>query len=359
MNGFVLALALALLSVGQRLYLKWVGLRGVRYTRHFSRTTAFEGEEVELVEVLRNERPVFIPWLRAESRLSPFLRFGQEENLAISGERYHKSVFTLRPYQQITRRHRVRLTRRGVYDVGHVSLTFGDLFGVCDSATTLHTPAEIVVYPRLLGEEEIPLPVSRLQGEWMVRRHMLADPFLVNGIRPYQPGDQRRDIHWPATARMGALQVKTHDYTADTRLLVVINGQLTEGQWGDLMDYEQPMIERAIALAATVCVQALRGGVAAGFAANMPLDTDKAPALLLPEGGCAREEELLGAMAHLRILRVRSFNTFLEDLAFLRHTDVLLLSAYASPAMEERMAHLRALGNTVTLQLIGREERRA
>ena len=355
MNAFVLALALAALALAQRLWLKWAGLRGVTYTRRFSRFTAYEGEEVELVEVLRNDRPVFIPWLRAESRMSPFLRFGQEDNLAISGERYHKSVFTLRPYQQITRRHRVRLTHRGVFDVGHVSLTFGDLFGVCDSGTALYTPAEIVVYPRLLPQDEVPLPVSRMQGELIVRRHALADPFLINGIRAYQRGDQRRDIHWPATARTGTLQVKTHDFTADTRLLVVINAQLTESQWGELMDYEQPVIERAIALAATACVQALRGGVAAGFAANMPLGEEKGPAMLLPQGGCAREEELLSAMAHLRILRVRSFNTFLEDLAFLRGTDILLLSAYTSPALEERLHRLRALGNTVTLQLIGKE----
>ena len=355
MNGLVLALALAMLALLQRLTLKWFGLRGVTYTRRFSRSTAYEGEEAELVEILRNDRPLFIPWLRAESRLSPFLRFGREENLSISGERYHKSVFTLRPYQQITRRHRVRLTHRGVYDVGNVSLTFGDLFGVCDSGTSLHTPAEIVVYPRLLPDNGLPLPVSRMQGEMIVRRHLLSDPFLVNGIRAYQRGDQRRDIHWPATARTGSLQVKTHDYTADTKLLVLINAQLSESQWADLMDYEQNVIEQAISIAATVCVKVLRGGVAAGFAANMPLDDGKTSAVLLPERSSTREEELLSAFAHLRVLRTRNFTTFLDDLSFLRSTDILLLSAYTTPAVEERLQRLRALGNTVTVHLLEKE----
>ena len=210
------------------------------------------------------------------------------------------------------------------------------------------------VKARSLAPEEVPLPVSRFQGELLVKRHLLPDPFLIQSVRPYQYGDQLRDIHWPASARMGALQAKTHDYTADPRLLVVINCQMSEGQWSDLMEYEQAVIERAISLAATVCVRALRGGVSAGFAANMPLDETGACALLPPERHSAREEELLAAFARLRILRARNFLSFLEDLAFLKETDVLILSAYDSEALEEKMARLRRRGNTVTLYCLGK-----
>ena len=114
------------------------------------------------------------------------------------------------------------------------------------------------------------------------------------------------------------------------------------------------MIERAISLAATVCVRALRGGVSAGFAANMPLDETGACALLPPERHSAREEELLAAFARLRILRARNFLSFLEDLAFLKETDVLILSAYDSEALEEKMARLRRRGNSVTLYCLGK-----
>lgn len=356
MNGWVLILTLGLLAVIQRWLLSHWGLKGLNYTRSFSRRTVYEGEEAEMVEVLRNDRPLFIPWLRAESRLSPYLRLGRQENLAVSGDRYHKSIFTLRPYQQITRRHRVLLTHRGAYDAGNVSLTVGDLLGISGGGVQLHTPAEILVYPRLLPEDALPLPVSRLQGELLVRRHLVSDPFLINGIRPYQYGDQMRDVHWRATARMGSLQVKTHDYTADTKLLVVINGQMSEDQWGDLMDYEQALIEHAISLAATVCCRVLRGGVAAGFAANMPLNEQEKTTILPPEKNPGREEELLAAFAKLKILRSRNFLSFLEDLSFLRGTDVLLLSAYTSPNVEEKLRNLRMLGNTVTVHLLEKEE---
>jgi len=354
-NGWVLMVAFALIALAQSFLLKHFGLRGLKYTRSFNKRTAFEGEEAELVEVIRNDRLLFIPWLRAESRISPHLRFGRQENLSVAGERYHKSIFTLRPFQQIRRRHIVCLTHRGAYDAGNVALTVGDLFSMNAENLQLYTPAQILVYPKLLGDQDLPLPVSRLQGDLIVRRHVITDPFLINGIRPYQPGDQRRDIHWPATARMGALQVKTHDYTADTKLLVIINGQMSENQWGDLMDYEQNVIEHAISIAATVCLKVLEGGVAAGFACNMPLEGNEGTTILPPERNAGRDEELLSAFARLKVHRSRNFLTFLEDLSYLRNTDILLLSSYISPLLEEKMAMLRALGNTVTVHLLDRK----
>ncbi len=355
MNGWVMAVVLLALTLVQRWIILHFGIRGLFYRRQFSKKTAYEGEEAELIEVIRNDRLLFLPWLRAESRISPYLRFGKQDNLSVSGERYHKSIFTLRPCQQITRRHRVYLTHRGAFDAGNVSLTLGDLLGTDGKGAELYSPARILVFPRLLENEELPLPFSRLQGEWIVRRRLLQDPFLINGIRDYRAGDAVRDIHWPATARSGSLQVKTHDDTSDTKLLTVINVQMSEGQWGDLMDYEQAQIERAISIAATLCVRALRGGVAAGFAANMPLDTDDSPVILPPQRYADREEELLSAFARLRILRCRNFLSFLDDLSFLRGTDILLLSVYTSEAVEEKIRYLRYLGNTVTLYPISGE----
>lgn len=355
MNGFVLVLSLAALTYVQHFIIHRFGLKGLHYTRRFSRRTAYEGEEAELIEVIRNDRLLFIPWVRAESRLSPYLRFGRQENLSISGERYHKSIFTLAPYQQITRRHRVRLTRRGVYDTGNVTLSAGDLLTGGEAVSELHSPAEIIVYPRLLSENEVALPFSRLQGEWVIRRRLIPDPFWINGIRAYQRGDSVRDIHWPASARMGEIQVKTHDDTADTRLLVLINAQMSEDQWGELMEYEQPLIEHAISLAATVSLKALASGVAVGFAANMPMDETEKPAVLAPEAYRGRDEELLKAYARLRIRRCRNFLSFLDDLCVFRGTDMLLISAYVSDAVEERLKALEALGNTVTIHLIEKE----
>ena len=51
------------------------GQKRLEYNRTFSQDAVHEGDGVQLVEVLRNRKPLPVPWLRIESRISPFLRF--------------------------------------------------------------------------------------------------------------------------------------------------------------------------------------------------------------------------------------------------------------------------------------------
>ena len=352
MNILVILIVFAVLIALYGWLLKNVGLRGLTCSRAFSRREVFEGEEAELVEIISNDRPLIVPWLRVESRISRHLQFGRQENLDVSGNMYHKSLFTLMPYQRITRRHRVKFLHRGEFNIGSASLTAGDVTGLfqCNRVQKLDVP--VTVYPRLMDERDLPMPISRLIGEMMVERQLQRDPFLISSIRPYQPGDPVRDIHWPATARMGDLHVRVHDYTAQTRLLVVFNAQLKENQWDNLMEYEQDLIEREISLAATLCVRALHAGLTAGFACNMPLGESEESTVILPAGGEAREEELLAAMARIKILRTRRFNTFLEELSVLSGLDMIVLSPYDSDELQMCLEALRMRGNTVRLHVL-------
>lgn len=358
MSIWVLFAVLLILAEIQHVLVCRFALPRLKYKRFFSVCEAFEGDEVELVEVIRNDRFLLIPWLRVETKVSPYLRFGSRENLDIRATAYHKSIFLLMPFQQVTRRHKVQLLRRGQYDLGHVALTAGDLISIGSNTSELTFPDTVInVYPRLLPPDAVPLPVSKLQGDLIIRRHLIADPFLINGIRPYQCGDNRRDIHWGATARTGQMQVKTHDYTADTRLMIVLNGQMRADQWGDLMDYETAAIEHGLSLAATAAARVLPNGIPVGFAANMPFLEEKECAYLSPAWHATRLEELLLALSKIRIVRVKRFPTLLDDLAAMRDADFLILTPYADAEIEEKMAALRQAGNTATICLIGSEAR--
>ena len=354
MNGVMLLAALTLLLFSQGMILRRFALKKLTYERRFDRFAAFEGEEVTMVEVIRNRKLLPVPWLRAESRISPNLSFRADAESHITGEQYHKSVFYLRPYSQITRSHSVLLKRRGYYRAGGVALTAGDLFNISTPAMQVDTGAGIEVYPRLIPEQDIPFPSSHWQGDLIVKRWIVSDPVWVSGIRPYAPGDDPKGIHWPATARTGALQMKVHDQTSDPKLLVVINAQMSEHQWADLMEYEQQAVEHMISLAATLCVHALNNGAEAGFAANIPLDKGSEPAILPPARHALRETEILSAMAHLTIQRTQTFLSLLDRLAAFTGMDMLLLSVYDSELVQLKISTLRLRGNTVTLQLTGR-----
>lgn len=356
MSALVLLCVLAVFNGIFLLILRLFALKGLQCTRAFSTPCAFEGETAEVIEVVRNDRPLLIPWLRVESRISPHLHFGRQENLGVSGDMYHRSLFMLMPYQQITRRHRVTLAHRGAYNIGNATLTAGDLLGLASVSAEKSLSTPILVYPRLLSPEELPAPLYRILGDITVQRQLLQDPFWVNGIRPYQPWDNVRDIHWAATAKTGELQVRTHDFTAQTRLMVVVNGQLSHHQWGQLMDYEHGPVEFAISAAATLCVQALRLGMPCGFASNMPMADDGLCTVLAPALGPNREEELLCAMARLKVKFIKSFHEFLDELMPLTGVDFLILSAYESAEIQERIAQLRQRGNTVHMHLFSAKE---
>ena len=327
-------------------------LKHLTCTRAFSRPTFFTGEEGELIEVVRNDKPLIIPWLRIESRISPYIRLGRQDNLHVSGEMYYCSLFTIMPRQQIRRRHRVRFLHRGYYDLGSVSLTAGDNLGLLRSYRTQELSVPVLVYPQLLDASQLPVPMSRTLGELVRRRQLLEDPFLVRGIRPYHPGDPVRDIHWPATARTGEVHIRVHDYTAKTRLLVVLNMQSEELQWRDhLAEQDIAVAEYGISLAATLCVESLRAGLAAGFATNMPMEGSKESTIMLPADGISREEDILSNLARLSIVRTQHFPTLLESLTAYSGLDILVLSRYDSDNIQASISQLRRSGNQVELHL--------
>ena len=353
MSVIVILVAAAAVYAAMGLLLTKFGLRGLQCTRAFSRAAFFEGDEGEMIEIGRNDRPVLIPWLRVESHISPHLQVGRQENLEVSGRRYYCSLFTMMPYQQVKRRHRVRFLHRGAYDLGNASLSVGDVLGLFlrTHEQQMHVP--VMVFPRLLTEDELPRPLSLLLGETISKRPLLTDPFLVRGIRDYVPGDPVRDIHWPASARMGVTQVRVLDHTARMKLMVILNGQRKDAQWGDfLMEYEEGEIEYGISVAATMCVHALRGGLSAGFAANMPFGEETSSVVMMPDSSPAREEELLTAFARLTVRRTLAFPLFLDTLTDVTDMDVLVLSCYDSPDVQAGLEKLRRQGNQVTLHIL-------
>jgi len=354
MSAPVLLLVLLALYLISILLLKYIGLNGLGCTRAFSKSAYFEGDEGEMIEIVRNDRAMIIPWLRVESGVSPHIRFGLQENLHTDSEAHTCSLFTLMPYQQIRRRHRVTFLRRGAYNLGNASLTAGDLFGLFEAHREQMMDVPVLVYPRLLDENAVPDSLSLMISEAVSRRHLLQDPFLFRGIRPYQPGDPVRDIHWPATARTNEVQLRLHDPSAQCRLLVVLNMQLKDGQWGErLMDYEQEAIEYGISMAATLCMRSIDQGLMTGFAANMPIGEDTCSAYIAPQSGAAARETLLSAFARLRIVRTLSFTTFLGQLCEHSGLDIAILSCYDSEAIQTQLSELRRHGNQARLYLIG------
>jgi len=110
--------------------------------------------------------------------------------------------------------------RRGVVEQVAVELATCAPFGLLWWAreVTVPLPRPLHVAPRL-GE---PGPVDSLAddaaGDAQLR--VLTGAGEPRGIRPYQPGDTRRSVHWPATAHVGSLMVRERVRRTDDPVVV-------------------------------------------------------------------------------------------------------------------------------------------
>lgn len=340
--------ALALL---QSRYFAKVSFRHLNYERKISKDAVFEGEAVDLMEIISNHKLTPIPWLRVESKMSPWLRFRSQENLEILDDRFHRSVFYLRPYSKITRRYNVKCIRRGYYDLSITTLTAGDLFGLNSTSQEAHSDAKLFVYPSLLGEDQLPDEALRWQGDVSVKRWIFPDPILINGIRGYQLGDSRKDIHWKASARSGSLQVKTHDYTVFPRLLLVYNIDPEDNFWGQLSAKQMEEMEYGIRTVATLCNWAIINNMEVGLYSNGKISYAEGVSISIePACNSSHINRILETLAGLEFKQFESIYRTMERLVEneTSDTDILVFSTFWNESLENRCDALRRKGNSVT-----------
>ena len=355
MNVFYTLLVIGALALIQMLLFKRAGHKGIFVRREFSRTRLFEGEETQMIETIENRRILPVPWLRIETRMPGEVLFGRQDNLEIGAQRYHRSVFFMGPWQRVRRIHKVRAMQRGYYLFNSYAMTVGDLLGASQSTIERSMNCSLVVYPQLLPRNEVQMPASRWQGESIVKRFINPDLFLYNGIRDYHPGDAIRDVHWRAYARTGELKVKQHDFTAASRLIVLLNVVPRENQWDGADEADRTVVEQGIRLAASMMCYALEDGLEVGFGSNgyaKPYEEDTV--YLSPASGGQQSELLLEVCARLVIKRVLPFHVFIERMPMPQDADIVVITGYENELMHKQLDALRARGNTVTIVPIGK-----
>ncbi len=331
-------------------------LRHIEYERKFSQVSCFCGEEVEMTEQIANRKRLPVPWLRAESQMPASLRFGKQDNLFVSsGQVYqnHRSLFSLKPNIKITRRHKITAVRRGVYRLQTVTLTSGDLLAMNARHKQILLDGTLTVYPRIVDVPWQQLPFRSWQGEQSVLRWIIPDPFVMAGVRAYEPGDSIRSVNWKATAKVGALQVHKYDYTADRQLMIYLNADDDEMMWRTVNN--ETLIEQGIEWAASLAAAVIGQGQYAGFATN--LKCESGTACLEPAGGQEQMQALLELMAHLQLERNEPFVELLYAVIHDKSTnhDIVVISAYWNDELEQIADQLRYQGNSLTLWPLEKE----
>jgi hypothetical protein len=352
-----------LISVIQSfIFNKW-GLTRLQYTRSFSKESVFAGEEIEMVDEISNNKPLPIPWLRLESKIDRSLQFVRKKDqlTEIQSDEFHRTLFSLLPFQKITRRHKVCCIKRGYYELKTVSLTLGDVLGFGETFDRFNAKATVTVYPEVIPIEDIPLPSHSWLGDIMVRRWIIDDPFVNAGVREYSYGDSMNSVNWKATARTGSLQVSKKDYTADHHLMIYLNFDESEDIWMPIQN--APLIEKGISYAASIAQNSISKGISTGFGCNSYLvepfggqtaeNNIKTSVRIEPNNGKHQLTYLYDTMAKLSLDRSMSFNRFLiEDMKNRQDTDILIITSLLTTTIQANIRLLEAQGNKIEILML-------
>jgi uncharacterized protein (DUF58 family) len=206
--GLVLAVGLAV---------AWVRLsaRPPHVHRHGAARDVLEGDDVRIDLVVETVGAVAPPTLVAHER--PGRLAERRVELFRVGRRRFAGTYEL------------GAVPRGRYAFETIRLTVEDPFALAHGELTQGEPQALVVYPRLVRLERLFSEGGTHAQDG--KRLLLRRPsgFELHSVREYVEGESLRAVHWPSTARRGALMVKELEDAPRDEVAVLLDGDATVG----------------------------------------------------------------------------------------------------------------------------------
>jgi uncharacterized protein (DUF58 family) len=268
-------MVIALVIVGW-LLARWMGARTM-YLMVYAAVLAilmawFVSRRRLAVDVERSDLPLR---MRADQIVSVELRVKARRRLSTVvlqetlpsslGSTVHIPVASLGRHEELEHRYTFRPARRGIYNVGPLTATWSDPFGLTTQRQTLAEPVEIIVHPttekvrdrvltRMWEDPPVRPPVSK---PWPVG-------FEFYGMRDYVPGDDLRRVVWATVARTGKMMVRESEQGITDRVVIFVD---TGKEWHSPGEVSETF-ETAIKVAASVGVQHLDDGFSVTLLTN-------------------------------------------------------------------------------------------
>jgi uncharacterized protein (DUF58 family) len=235
--------------------------------------------------------------------------------------------------------------RRGLYSVGPVQVTTGDLFGLFRKSRTFGAPQKVLVYPRATELGDFVVPPAQLPGEGRFRlpTHQITPNAFA--VRDYQPGDSLNRFHWRSTARTGKLMVKLFDLdpASDVWVLLDLHDGVQSGAGDDSTE------EHGVTIAASICRYFLLANRSVGFMAY-----GSRFYIEEPERGLSQYARILEALALARANGDIPLGELLnhESRRFGRHTTLVVVTPSADESWVASLQLLTGDGVKVAAVLL-------
>lgn len=347
--GFLLALTGAVAQLWARFC-----LTGVSYERHFTATRLFFGQETELILDIVNAKAIPLAWFITVDEFPGDVELltGTLYRSSLARRRILVNTLSLRWYERVQRRYRLRATRRGVWDFGPAQLSAGDIFGFSIKRQLQTAVQQLVVYPKIVPLQRLGLPDQQPLGDFRTARRVIADPLQVIGARDYAPGDSFRQIHWKATAHQSRLQTKINQPSALRSIAIFLNTRTTEFANEGI---DRDVLELAVTGAASLAHWAWQAGHPVGLYLNSTLRSTRKRTRIPPKSDPAQLRQILEALARLEEEGQWTLLTLLksEARALQFGTTIVVVTALLDEPLLQLLLDLRQREYGVSLLTVG------
>lgn len=335
-------------------------LSGVSYARQFSTHRLFFDEEADFWIEVVNAKPLPLTWFKAEDEFPTDLKVLKAEWGYTSRNRRQNliNLYSLRWYEKVRRRYRLKGVQRGAFELGPVLISSGDLFGFRLRRREIACPQTVLVYPKIVSLEELGLLPAKPLGEYGSARRVLEDPLRLAGARDYQPGDSVRFLHWKATAHRQSLQTKVFDPSASPHWIVLLNTQTLDHLYeGIVTDF----FETAIVVAASLAHAGLTAQRSVGLSSNSAVRESDHWVHIPASRHAAQQLHILEALAQLTHPPLMSFEHLLrlEATRLPYGASIFAVTPIVTASIVEALLDYRRKGHPVQLIVIGRKPDRA
>jgi uncharacterized protein (DUF58 family) len=225
----LLAAAAAVAGWAVSFFTSRIALRGVEVQIEVTPSRMVAGDTFAARVLIANRKPFPMPWL--EVRLA--LPEGIDPEPAAPGMPRGSvgAGFVPRGHERVTLTFALRATQRGAYELGPIRVRSGDWLGFTSVDAVVDPHPAIVAYPKPMSVTDRHRPSLRPLSETATKRGLLPDPLRFRGVREHRSGDPRKEIHWKASARLGALQTKLYEPATSLDAVFLLNVATYDQYW--------------------------------------------------------------------------------------------------------------------------------
>ncbi|MGI8999054.1 MAG: DUF58 domain-containing protein [Candidatus Limnocylindria bacterium] len=306
-TGALLGVPGLLLIGGLTLLSRWLttlwsryGLQSISYERRIGTDRAVWGDQVPLDIEVWNRKLLPVPLLTADDHVTDTLRVNGRTLVASErpGQGALQNSWSLLWYERVVRHLVIDARRRGTFAFGPIRLTVSDLFERGTNSEERELPGELLVRPRTVPVRS-PHAAQAPLGTARTRSSLFTDPSRFAGVRPYQPGDPMRRIHWRATARLGEPVSRRYEPVHERQVLLAVDLQTVPGpHW--LMLFDDNQVEALCVGAASLARRMLGTDTACGLLVGAQLAGGRRWAYLPPSAAASQLGRIEDVLARVQ-----------------------------------------------------------